>query len=132
MKPRAAFSALALVVVMTMATDAFAQGTFRVSSGIEPRGRMNGHAEEAGGISLFLLNGAVRVDQDATVVIDYGVPITNAVDSVVTDANPSPINVAICPDSPDDLITAVEAENVAVVSGSTITITVSTECGNGR
>ena len=85
MKTRSAFSALALLVVMTIATGAFAQGTFRVSSGIEPRGRMNGHAEEAGGISLFLLNGSVRTDQPSSIVIDYGVPITNAVAAVPTD-----------------------------------------------
>ena len=87
MKSRAAFSALALLMVMTMATGAFAQGTFRVSSGIEPRGRMNGHAEEAGGITLFLLNGSIRADEDATVVIDYGVPITNAVAETAPDAD---------------------------------------------
>ena len=130
MKPRSAFSALALLVVMTMATGAFAQGTFRVSSGIEPRGRMNGHAEEAGGISLFLLNGTVRTDQPASIVIDYGVPITNAVANEATDANPNPISVAICPANTGDptYVTATAAETVAVVSGNTITITASTDC----
>ena len=126
MKSRFAFSALALLVVMTMATGAFAQGTFRVSSGIEPRGRMNGHAEEAGGISLFLLNGTVRTGEDATVVIDYGVPITNAVADVDTAANnPSPIRVTICNGSP---VSATLAEDVAVVSGNTITVTANNQC----
>ena len=130
MKARSAFSALALLVVMTMATGAFAQGTFRVSSGIEPRGRMNGHAEEAGGISLFLLNGAVRTGEDATVVIDYGVPITNAVATTATDSNPSPIRVNIC--DLNNSVTATQAEAVAVVSGSTITITADDDCATAN
>ena len=130
MKPRSAFSALALLVVMTMATGALAQGTFRVSSGIEPRGRMNGHAEEAGGISLFLLNGAVRAGEDATVVIDYGVPITNAVATTATDRNPSPIRVSIC--DLNGSVTAAQAEAVAVVSGSTITITANEDCNTAN
>ena len=54
MKTRFVFSAVCMLVAMTMATGAFAQGVFTVSSGNQPRGRMNGHAERAGGISLAL------------------------------------------------------------------------------
>ena len=57
MKFRFAFSAFCMLVAMTMATDAIAQGVFRVTSGTESRGRATGHAEKAGDISLFLTNG---------------------------------------------------------------------------
>ena len=53
MKFRFAFSAFCMLVAMTMATDAIAQGVFRVTSGTESRGRATGHAEKAGDISLF-------------------------------------------------------------------------------
>ena len=81
MKTRFVFSAFCMLVAMTMATGAFAQGVFTVSSGIEPRGRSNGHAEEAGGVTLFLNSGMIiRSDDTGTVVLDYGVDITNGVD----------------------------------------------------
>ena len=57
MKSKFAFSAFCMLVAMTMATGAFAQGIFTVSGGIEPRGRENGHAEMAGGVTLFLSSG---------------------------------------------------------------------------
>ena len=59
MKQRFNISALAFLLVMTMTTTAFAQGVFRLSSGTESRGRMNGHAEATGDISLFLINGEI-------------------------------------------------------------------------
>ena len=59
MKLRFAPSALVFLVVMTMATGAFAQGIFTVSAGRAERGRSNGYAEEAGGITLFLTNGDI-------------------------------------------------------------------------
>ena len=51
MKTRFVFSAFCMLVAMTMATGAFAQATFQVSAGAT-QGRMNGHTEEAGGITL--------------------------------------------------------------------------------
>ena len=77
MKPKYMLSALAFLLVMTMTTTAFAQGVFRLSSGTEARGRMNGHAEATGDISMFLINGTIDADNSGTVKIDYGVPITN-------------------------------------------------------
>ena len=77
MKSKYMLSALAFLLVMTMTTTAFAQGVFRLSSGTEARGRMNGHAEATGDISMFLINGTIDEDNSGTVKIDYGVPITN-------------------------------------------------------
>ena len=60
MKTRFVFSAFCMLVAMTMATGAFAQGrTFQVSGGQRGAG-MNGHTERAGGITLFLITGEVR------------------------------------------------------------------------
>ena len=59
MKFRFAFSAFCMLVAMTMATDAIAQAVFRVTSGTESRGRVTGHAEKAGDISLFGIDGRV-------------------------------------------------------------------------
>ena len=52
LKTKHMLSALCMLVAMTMATSAFAQGVFSVSSSIEPRARMNGQTELAGGITL--------------------------------------------------------------------------------
>ena len=52
LKTKYALSALGLLVAMTMATDALAQGVFSVSSSIVPRARANGHTELAGGVTL--------------------------------------------------------------------------------
>ena len=99
MKIKFAVFTLSLLMVLTMATDAFAQGVFRVTSGTESRGRATGHAEAAGNISLFLTNGAIGTDESGVVMIDYGVPITNAVgaavlvDSIPVDNN---INITVC------------------------------------
>ena len=53
-KYRYALSAWCALGVMTMATGAFAQGVFSVSSGVEPRAREHGQTELAGGITLTL------------------------------------------------------------------------------
>ena len=58
MKIKFAFSAFCMLVAMTMATGAFAQATFQVSAGAT-QGRMNGHTEEAGGITLAVTSGAI-------------------------------------------------------------------------
>ena len=73
--------AMSTLLVMTMATTAFAQATFTASSGIEPRGRMNGHAERAGGITLFLNAGEITSGESGTVVIAYDADVTNDVDT---------------------------------------------------
>ena len=59
MKIKFAFPAMVFLVAMTMATGAFAQTVFTLSSGIEPRGRMNGHAELAGGITMSRFSGNI-------------------------------------------------------------------------
>ena len=58
MKSRFVFSAFCMLVAMTMATGAFAQATFQVSAGAT-QGRMNGHTEEAGGITLAVTSGTI-------------------------------------------------------------------------
>ena len=45
MKTRFVFSAFCMLVAMTMATGAFAQGTFHGERRHPRRGRMNGHTE---------------------------------------------------------------------------------------
>ena len=85
LKGKHMLSAFCMLVAMTMATSAFAQGVFSVSSGVEPRARMNGQTELAGGITLSQEN----VDADAlngTLTIDYGVPVTNTVADADTPA----------------------------------------------
>ena len=65
MKFRFAFSAFCMLVAMTMATDAIAQvSVFRVTSGTESRGRASGHAEKAGDISLFTIDGSITAAGD--------------------------------------------------------------------
>ena len=61
MKQRFNILAMSTLLVMTMATTAFAQqaATFQVSSGAT-QGRMNGHTERSGGITLSAHN---RYDQ---------------------------------------------------------------------
>ena len=98
MKSRFVFSAFCMLVALTMATGAFAQGIFTVSGGIEPRGRENGHAELAGGVTLFLSSGGITPgDAEDKVVIDYGVDITNGVDPT---ADMDGITVNICNSAP--------------------------------
>ena len=114
MKLRFASSALVFLVAMTMATGAFAQGIFTMSAGSVARGRNNGHAELAGGVTLFLTTGGLETTGDAgEIELDYGVPITNAVG---TDA----IAIDIC-ETPGD---AGDDGNVEIDSDAgTITIT---------
>ena len=97
MKTRFVFSACCMLVAMTMATGAFAQAVFTVSSGNQPRGRLNSHTELAGGITLAKLSGGAIGGTGGTVIIDYGVPITNAVNATgsVT-ADTTDIEVSIC------------------------------------
>ena len=130
MRLRFATSALVFLVAMTMATGAFAQSAlFTVGSGTEPRGRMNGYAEAAGSVTLFVTNGTLETDDTGTVLIDYGVPVTNRVDP--TDgANGITVNICdaqmpVPMDAPDT--DANEAEDV-VVDDNTITITVEASC----
>ena len=141
MKFRFAFSALCMLVAMTMATDAIAQGVFRVTSGTESRGRATGHAEKAGDISLFGIDGEIEEDESGVVMIEYGVPITNAVgplpaavEDVVTDNN---INITICGTDPTRIMgdeadgtEGTTAVNRASVSkdGSMLTISIES-CG---
>ncbi len=81
-KCRYALSAWCALGVMTMATGAFAQGVFSVSSGVEPRAREHGQTELAGGITLTLETALSTAGDGAglgTLSIDYGASITNAV-----------------------------------------------------
>ena len=112
MKTRFVFSAFCMLVAMTMATGAFAQAVFTVSSGNQPRGRLNSHTELAGGVTLAKLSGSDVGADGGTVVIDYGVPITN----VVGDGTDNTIAVDIC--GTDGIATT------AVVTKNTITVTV--------
>ena len=112
MKQRFNILAMSTLLVMTMTTTAFAQGTFQVSSGAT-QVRMNGHTEMAGGVTLALTSGSIgtAVGDNGTVVIDYGVPITN---SLTTTDNA--IEVTICGDNSP-------ADNTEI-EGNTITLTV--------
>ena len=128
MKSRFAFSALVFLVAMTMATGAFAQGVFTVSSGNQPRGRVNGHAELAGGISL-----AVTLDAnglDGSVIIDYGVPITNGATAtgIATAEDNTDIEVNLC----NETVASTGATPNVIVSDSTITLRlVGANCSTG-
>ena len=93
MRLRFATSALVFLVAMTMATGAFAQGIFTLSAGSEARGRANGYAEKAGGVSLFLTTGSIAADDKGTVVINYGVPITNKVSLAVPATDAGGVNI---------------------------------------
>ena len=106
-----------------MATGAFAQGIFTVSPGSEGRGRANGYAEKAGGITAFLTTGAIEANVDApndegTLVISYGVPITNDFgDAPGEEDNVTPpdnnIDVSICMTTRTQLV-ALTGENAQV------------------
>ena len=131
MKTRFVFSSFCMLVAMTMATGAFAQATFQVSAGAM-QGRMNGHTEEAGGITLAVTSGMISDAETGTVLIDYGVPITNAVGAApLTASGVTPpdnnISVSICRENDERETTATNA----AVEGNTITITVAEDnvCG---
>ena len=79
MKSRFLILTMGLLMVLAMGADAYAQAVFTVSSGNQPRGRMNGHGEVAGGVTLAKLSGAGVGDAGGSVIIDYGVPVTNDV-----------------------------------------------------
>ena len=120
MKTKFAFSAFCMLVAMTMATGAFAQATFQVSAG-SSQGRMNGHTEEAGGITLAVTSGSIGsgTDENGTVLIDFGVPVTNTLDT----AEGNNIQVNICDEAGATANTEIE--------GNTITLTVVDNNGCG-
>ena len=60
MKSRFLILMMGLLMVLAIGADAYAQATFTVSSGNTPRGRMNGHAELAGGVTLAQFSGTCR------------------------------------------------------------------------
>jgi hypothetical protein len=113
MKIKFAFSAFCMLVAMTLATGAFAQAVFTVSAGNEPRGRMNGHGEVAGGVTLAKLSGTSVGDAGGSVIIDYGVPVTNDVG-----AGENAITVDICG------TTGTGADALTDVDDNTVTVTV--------
>ena len=88
MKSRFLILTMGLLMVLAIGADAYAQAVFTVSGSNRPRGRMNGHGELAGGITLAKLSGSSVGAEVGAVIIDYGVPITNAVDTD-TDATTS-------------------------------------------
>ena len=125
MKSRFVFSSFCMLVAMTMATSAFAQGVFTVSSGNQPRGRLNGHAEVAGGISLATATSPPALD--GSVIIDYGVQITNGATATgtPTENNDADIEVKIC----NAAVVATGDEANVVVGETTITLTLAgTSC----
>ena len=132
MKIKFAVFTLSLLMILTISTGAFAQVeesiTFQVSSGAT-QGRMNGHTELAGGITLSQTSGTIEgndtdTDIEGTVVIDYGVPITNDFDTDTNDDETpdNNITVSICGDPGSDANTDVD--------GSTLTLTLldNTDC----
>ena len=134
MKTKFEVFTLSLLMILTMTPSAFAQEesiTFQVSSG-STQGRMNGHTEMAGGITLARTSGALSVDDadtdpDGTVVINYGLPITNAfnTDSDGDETIDNNIVVRICDEDGSATNTAVD--------GSTLTLTLedNLNCGEG-
>ena len=125
LKTKYALSALGLLVAMTMATDALAQGVFSVSSSIVPRARANGHTELAGGVTLARAASPTG-DAGGTVTIDYSAAITNA----VGDGTMNTIDVDIC--GTQGTASTPTTTGTALVSGSSITITVAdNDCGAG-
>ena len=119
--------AMSTLLVMTMTTTAFAQAVFRVSSGIEARARSNGYSEAAGDISLFVTNGAIAAGatQTGTVMIEYGVPITNAIGDAPTEqgAVDNAIEITVC--GGDRLVgTEDETDNRASVSKDNMMLTI--------
>ena len=119
MKSRFLILTMGLLMVLAIGADAYAQAVFTVSGSNRPRGRMNGHGELAGGITLAKLSGSSVGAEVGAVIIDYGVPITNAVDTdtdATTSGQQNAIVVMICGTAGTD--------DTAVASDNTITITV--------
>ena len=138
MKTKFAVFTLSLLMVLTMAPDAFAQEsvTFQVSSGATV-GRMNGHTEMAGGITLALITGGLEAndaddDADGSVVVDYGLPITNAINAGTTTIDNTDIEVVICGDA-NTIVTTPGLTQNAAIDGSAITLTVldDVNCNDG-
>lgn len=130
MKSRFLILTMGLLMVLAMGADAYAQATFQLSSGAT-QGRMNGHTEKAGGITLARTTGETTTAQTGEVVIDFGLPITNSVGDApeaVDGVTPPDTNIMvfIC-----DTGTRETTDTNAKVDGNTITITVdnTTDCG---
>ena len=132
-KYRYALSAGCALGVMTMATGAFAQGVFSVSSGVERRAREHGQTELAGGITLRLETAPSTAEDGAglgILNIDYGAPITNAVGDNAEE-NEILVLGSGCFAQADDL-------GAPILDGSTLTIPIGggdpragvTGCGN--
>jgi hypothetical protein len=123
MKSRFLILMMGLLMVLAMGADAYAQATFQVSAGAT-QGRMNGHTEEAGGITLAVTSGTIGTGEgdNGTVLIDYGVPITNAIGAATVDNS---IAVEICGE-PREVADSADVD----VEGNTITVTVAddTDC----
>ena len=125
MKIKFAVFTLSLLMILTMTPSAFAQQeesiTFQASSGAT-QGRLNGHTEMAGGITLARTSGELSAedadsDPDGMVVINYGVPITNAFNTTVDDAGTIGNNIVVRICGEDGSATNTN------VDGSTLTLT---------
>ena len=113
MKSRFLILTMGLLMVLAIGADAYAQAVFTVSGSNRPRGRMNGHGELAGGITLAKLSGQDTGGEVGSVIIDYGVPVTNDVGD-----GANTITVDIC-----GTLTAA-ADALTDVDDNTVTITV--------
>ena len=101
MKFRFAFSALCMLVAMTMATECDCAGR-RIQGNQRHRIQGPGHRPRREGWGHFSVHDRweyrPHAGESGVVMIEYGVPITNAVgllptDGVVTDDN---INIVVC------------------------------------
>ena len=119
LKTKYALSAFCMLVAMTMATSAFAQGVFTVSSSIEPRARMNSHTEASGGITLSLSAGTAPLG--GTVTIGYG---ANVVNDVGTDLAMNHIVIDICDTDGSDANTSVEDNEITITVPPNVCTTV--------
>ena len=140
MKSRFKILAMSTLLVLTMATGAYAQAVFQLSSGTEARGRSNGHAEASGNITLFLTRGSITAETgDAepggTVTIDYGVPITNTVGrATTTTAADDEIAIRVCGEDlllAGDEVVGEDGANRATISSDMETLTIEVEMCTG-
>jgi hypothetical protein len=120
-------SVLAFLVVMTMATSAFAQvGIYSVFPDAESRGRLHGYGEEAGSIT-FLLQPPSGLDSPAssdTITITFGARIANSIPASGAAAD-TDIDVDVCNNDNADAtdMTGGDPNQARVsVSGSKLTI----------